>query len=56
MNGEAIVRNVADIAKRQYDGESELAAARFEIDLLRTKVLEFAKKVAELQFVQENAA
>jgi hypothetical protein len=48
MNGQQIVDNCRDIAKRQFPETSamgEVARALCEIGLLRTKVLELSKKV-----------
>lgn len=56
MIGQRIIDNCADIARRQYEGEPELARVMFENDLLRTKVLELAKMLAEAQARAEHTA
>lgn len=46
MTGAQILQSCRDIAQRQYEGDAA-GAAQHEIELLRTKVLELAKKLEE---------
>lgn len=50
MNGQQIIDNCHDLAKRQFpeDG-APMGRALCEVDLLRTKVLELAKRIADAQ-------
>lgn len=54
MNGQQILDSCREIARRQYEGESDLARVTFENDLLRTKVLELAKKLADVQATEQQ--
>jgi hypothetical protein len=46
MNGLQIIENCRSIAQRQYEGDAA-GAAQHEIELLRTKVLELSKQLAD---------